>query len=83
MVEYLLAFDFCISASRFNSGEAVHAGLPVIWVPFGFPATDQEFNADRFANANLGIKVSPLDTAALRRAIGSMRGAKYRQEVQA
>ena len=82
MVEYYSAFDFCISAAGFNSAEAVHAGLPAIWVPFGFPATDQEFNADRFTNADLGVKVTPLDTEALRKAIESMRDAKYRHALQ-
>ncbi|MBT8005211.1 MAG: hypothetical protein HN578_20055 [Rhodospirillales bacterium] len=82
MVEYYSAFDFCISAVGFNSAEAIHAGLPAIWVPFRFPATDQEFNADRFANADLGVKVMPLDTEALRTAIESMRDAKYRRAIQ-
>ena len=82
MVEYYSAFDFCISAAGFNSAEAVHAGLPTIWVPLGFLATDQEFNADRFANADLGVKVAPLDTEALKKAIEAMRDAKYRQAMQ-
>lgn len=78
MIEYFSAFDAAISATGFNCGEVVHAGVPAIWTPLGHPSTDQEFNADRFASRNLGIKVKLFDTDALKAAVQALLDADNR-----
>lgn len=81
MMEYFNAYDVAISASGFNCGEYVHAGLPTIWVPLGYPSTDQAFNANRFTDRNLGLQVSPFDTPALKLAIERLRDEQKRNEM--
>ena len=83
MMEYFSAFDAAISATGYNCGELVHAGVPTIWTPLGYPSTDQEFNAGRFAGKGLGIKVAMFDTEALKAAVESLTDASRRAEVAA
>lgn len=65
IAEYLNGFDLAISAAGFNCAEFVYAGIPSLWVPLGFPSTDQNFNAQRFASRGLGHLVPLGDNAAL------------------
>lgn len=79
-VELSLGFDAVISAAGFNCGEFVHAGLPVLWVPLGFPSTDQDFNAQRFVDNGIGQRVAPMDTEALRGGLHALRDSGYRRQ---
>lgn len=81
MMEYYAAFDAAVSSAGFNCAELVHAGVPTIWLPLGFPSTDQEFNADRFASKGLGIKVKMFETEALKTAVASLLDAGRRAEM--
>jgi UDP:flavonoid glycosyltransferase YjiC (YdhE family) len=82
MLEYLSAFDVAIaSGGSLTTSELVYAGVPAIWTPLGFPSTDQEFNADRFAGRELGIQVKMFDTDSLKAAIEKLLDAKQRAEM--
>lgn len=83
MVEYYNGFDAAISSAGFNCGEVVHAGLPVAWIPFGFPSTDQQFNAERFARQGFGRIVPMHDTPALETAVTEMLDAGHRTRTAA
>lgn len=72
MMEYFSAFDLAVSASGANSAELVYAGLSSILIPFGYPSTDQDFNADRFARKDLARKVAPLDSDGFRSAFDDL-----------
>ena len=80
-MEYFSAFDAAISSSGFNCAELVYAGVPTVWVPLGFPSTDQEFNAERLAGRGFGVKVEALDGEALKAAVDKLLDAKYRQDM--
>lgn len=77
--EYLNGFDAAVSATGFNCGEFVHAGLPTAWLPLGFPSTDQDFNAERFAGRGLGRKLVPFDDHGFQAAIAELLDPGYRE----
>ena len=82
MLEYLSAFDAAIaSGGAVTTSELVYAGVPTIWTPLGFPSTDQDFNAERYASRNLGIKVELFNTGSLKAAVEALLDAKQRAEM--
>lgn len=81
MMEYYSAFDAAITAAGFSCGEFAHAGVPPVWLPLGFPSTDQEFNAERFARHDLGYKVTLFDSDGFKKAIEKLLDENHRRDM--
>jgi len=83
MSEYFSAFDIAVSAAGANSAELIYAGVPAIFIPLGYPSTDQEFNANRFSKIGLGHNVAPMDTKSFTDAVDDLLVEKNRENMSA